>query len=89
MDEQLLSLVLTALGTSVVTSGIVEVIKKNTNVEGIWTILLAIFVGVSLFVAIALVYNYPLAESVLGGVLSGLASIGAFEGVKNVKKEVE
>ncbi|WP_373807957.1 hypothetical protein [Jeotgalibaca porci] len=87
MKEQLMELIATSVALSFVVSGIVEAIKKNTQIAGIGIIITAILVGVGLLGAMALVFNFPLAESLLLGLLAGLASVGAFEGVKQVKGE--
>ena len=87
MKEQLMELIATSVALSFVVSGIVETIKRNTQIAGIGIIITAILVGVGLLGAMALVFNFPLAESLLLGLLAGLASVGAFEGVKQVKGE--
>lgn len=78
MESILTTLILSAIGGSVVVSGITEVVKQNSKLSGIWVIVFALVVGVVLFGAIALVFNLPLAESLLTGFLTGWASVGAF-----------
>lgn len=87
MEEILLSLIGAALMASIAVSGIVQVIKKNSKIEGLWIIAVAVLVGVLLLGAIAVIFGLPLAENLLLGVLSGLASVGAFESYKHVKEE--
>ena len=53
---------------------------------GLQTIGVAILTGVLLLGLYAWVFDYPMAESLLLGLLSGLGSIGAFEAVDHVTK---
>lgn len=85
MEEILMTLVLSALAGSFVVSGITEVVKQHSNLSGIWVIVFALITGVVLFGAIALVFALPLAESLLLGVLTGWASVGAFNSYKQTK----
>lgn len=85
MEDILMTLVLSAIGGSFVVSGITEVVKQNSNLSGIWVIVFALITGVVLFGAIALVFALPLAESLLLGVLTGWASVGAFNSYKQTK----
>lgn len=85
MEEQLFTLILSAIACAPIVSGIIQVIKKHTNIAGIGIIILAPLTGITLFGAVALVFGFPVAESLLLGVLTGFASIGAFEGFKKVK----
>ena len=83
--ESLLALIGSAVALSVVVTGIVEAIKRNVNMTGLQTIVIAILTGVLLLGLYAWVFDYPMAESLLLGLLSGLGSIGAFEAVDHVK----
>ena len=83
--ESLLALIGSAVALSVVVTGIVEAIKRNVNMTGLQTIVVAILTGVLLLGLFAWVFDYPMAESLLLGLLSGLGSIGAFEAVDHVK----
>ena len=84
--ESLLALIGSAVALSVVVTGIVEAIKRNVNMTGLQTIVVAILTGVLLLGLFAWVFDYPMAESLLLGLLSGLGSIGAFEAVDHVVK---
>ena len=83
--ESLLALIGSAVALSVVVTGIVEAIKRNVDMTGLQTIVIAILTGVLLLGLYAWVFDYPMAESLLLGLLSGLGSIGAFEAVDHVK----
>jgi len=85
MESILTTLILSAIGGSVVVSGITEVVKQNSKLSGIWVIVFALVVGVVLFGSIALVFNLPLAESLLTGFLTGWASVGAFNSYSQTK----
>ena len=82
--ESLLALIGSAVALSVVVTGIVEAIKRNVDMTGLQTIVVAILTGVVLLGLFAWVFDYPMAESLLLGLLSGLGSIGAFEAVDHV-----
>ena len=82
--ESRIALIGSAVVLSVVVSGIVEAIKRNVNMTGLQTIVVAILTGVLLLGLFAWVFDYPMAESLLLGLLSGLGSIGAFEAVDHV-----
>ena len=84
--ESLLTFISSAVALSFVVTGIVEAIKRNVNMTGLQTIVVAILTGVILLGLFAWVFDYPMAESLLLGLLSGLGSIGAFEGIKHVKE---
>ena len=84
--ESLLALIGSAVALSVVVTGIVEAIKRNVDMTGLQTIGIAILTGVLLLGLYAWVFDYPMAESLLLGLLSGLGSIGAFEAVDHVTK---
>lgn len=84
--ESLLTFISSAVALSFVVTGIVEAIKKYADLTGLQTIGIAILTGVLLLGLYALVFDYPIAESLLLGLLSGLGSIGAFEGIKHVKE---
>ena len=84
--ESLLAFISSAVALSFAVTGIVEAIKRNVNMTGLQTIIVAILIGVSLLGLYALVFDYPMAESLLLGLLSGLGSIGAFEGIKQAKE---
>ena len=83
--ESLIALIGSAVALSVVVTGIVEAIKRNVDMTGLQTIVVAILTGVLLLGLYAWVFDYPMAESLLLGLLSGLGSIGAFEAVDHVK----
>ena len=83
--ESLLAFISSAVALSFVVTGIVEAIKSNVNMTGLQTIVVAILTGVLLLGLFAWVFDYPMAESLLLGLLSGLGSIGAFEAVDHVK----
>lgn len=85
MEEILTTLILSAIGGSMVVSGITEVVKQNSKLSGIWVIVFALITGVVLFGAIALVFDLPLAQSLLTGFLTGWASVGAFNTYKESK----
>lgn len=87
MVEELLQLIYSALPAAAIVMGIVQVIKKNTKVDGFWVIVLAISVGVLLLGAFAVIRGYPFAESLLIGVLAGLGAVGAFNGLQKGKEE--
>ena len=83
--ESLIALIGSAVALSVVVTGIVEAIKSKVAMTGLQTIVVAILTGVVLLGLFAWVFDYPMAESLLLGLLSGLGSIGAFEAVDHVK----
>lgn len=83
--ESLLAFIGSAVALSVVVTGIVEAIKSKITMTGLQTIVIAILTGVLLLGLYAWVFDYPMAESLLLGLLSGLGSIGAFEAVDHVK----
>lgn len=83
--ESLLAFIGSAIALSVVVTGIVEAIKSKVTMTGLQTIVIAILTGVLLLGLYAWVFDYPMAESLLLGLLSGLGSIGAFEAVDHVK----
>ena len=83
--ESLLAFIGSAIALSVVVTGIVEAIKSKVTMTGLQTIVIAILTGVLLLGLFAWVFDYPMAESLLLGLLSGLGSIGAFEAVDHVK----
>ena len=83
--ESLLAFISSAIALSFVVTGIVEAIKSRVTMTGLQTIVLAILTGVLLLGLYAWVFDYPMAESLLLGLLSGLGSIGAFEAVDHVK----
>ncbi|MGB3161535.1 MAG: hypothetical protein WBA84_09845 [Carnobacterium sp.] len=85
MEEILMTLVLSAIGGSVVVSGITEVVKQNSKLSGIWVIVFSLVTGIVLFGTIAVVFDLPLAESLLTGFLTGWASVGAFNSYKQSK----
>lgn len=89
MEEILMTLILSAIGCSVVVSGITEVVKQNSKLSGIWVIVFALVTGVLLFGVIALVFDLPLAESLLTGFLTGWASVGAFNSYDKTKEEIK
>lgn len=82
---QILAVVASALVAAPVVTGITEAIKKNTGVEGLGVIITALITALALFGGVALVYGYPMGESLLTGLLAGFASIGAFEGIEQLK----
>lgn len=84
--ESLLAFISSAVALSFVVTGIVEAIKSKVTMSGLQTIGVAILIGVSLLGLYAWVFDFPMAESLLLGLLSGLGSIGAFEGIKHVKE---
>lgn len=86
MEQQLFTVVASAIATAPVTMGITEVIKGHTNIKGIQIILTALSIAIALFGSFALVFDFPLAESLLTGVLSGFASVGAFKGIDEVRE---
>ena len=83
--ESLLAFISSAVALSFVVTGIVEAIKSKVTMTGLQTIVIAILTGVLLLGLYAWVFDYPMAESLLLGILSGLGSIGAFEAVDHVK----
>ena len=84
--ESLLAFISSAVALSFVVTGIVEAVKSKVAMTGLQTIVVAILIGVSLLGLYAWVFDFPMAESLLLGLLSGLGSIGAFEGIKHVKE---
>ena len=84
--ESLLVFISSAVALSFVVTGIVEAIKSKVTMTGLQTIAVAILIGVSLLGLYSWVFDFPMAESLLLGLLSGLGSIGAFEGIKHVKE---
>ena len=84
--ESLLAFISSAIALSFVVTGIVEAVKSKVAMTGLQTIVLAILTGVLLLGLYAWVFDYPMAESLLLGLLSGLGSIGAFEAVDHVTK---
>lgn len=84
--ESLLAFISSAVALSFVVTGIVEAIKSRVTMTGLQTIVIAILTGVLLLGLYAWVFDYPMAESLLLGLLSGLGSIGAFEAVDHVTK---
>lgn len=89
MEEHFLALVIAASGIAPLTSGIVEVIKDNTAIEGLTVIAVAIIVAMSMLGLIAGVFELPMAESLLLGFITGWASVGAFNGVEQVKEKID
>lgn len=87
MEQELMNMILIAIGCAPVVSGITEAIKRNTKLAGLGVIIVALLVGVTLFLAVAMIVGYPLAQSALLGLLTGFASVGAFEGFKKTKGE--
>ncbi len=83
--ESLLAFISSAVALSFVVTGIVEAIKSKVTMTGLQTIVIAVLTGVLLLGLYAWVFDYPMAESLLLGLLSGLGSIGAFEAVDHVK----
>lgn len=83
--ESLLAFISSAVALSFVVTGIVEAIKSRVTMTGLQTIVIAILTGILLLGLYAWVFDYPMAESLLLGLLSGLGSIGAFEAVDHVK----
>ena len=83
--ESLLAFISSAIALSFVVTGIVEAVKSKVAMTGLQTIVIAILTGVLLLGLYAWVFDYPMAESILLGLLSGLGSIGAFEAVDHVK----
>lgn len=86
MEETLIALILTAIGCSFAVTGIVEVFKRNTRIDGLAVIVLALVIGVLLLGSVAYLFSYPMGVSLLIGVLSGFASVGAFEGITHIRK---
>ena len=84
--ESLLAFISSAIALSFVVTGIVEAIKSKVAMTGLQTIVIAILTGVLLLGLYAWVFDYPMAESLVVGLLSGLGSIGAFEAVDHVTK---
>ncbi len=82
--ESLLAFISSAVALSFVVTGIVEAVKSKVAMTGLQTIVIAILTGVLLLGLYAWVFDYPMAESLLLGLLSGLGSIGAFEAVDHV-----
>lgn len=89
MGEDLLQLVTSAIGMSWVVAGIVQKIKENYPIEGLQVILVAIITGTVLLGCVALIFGHPLAESLLMGIITGFASIGAFEGYEKTKEQIQ
>lgn len=85
MENVLLTLITSAIAGSFVISGITEVVKQNTRLQGVWVIVFSVVLGTSLFGVIAFVYELPLAESLLLGFVTGLAGVGAFNGFQQIK----
>lgn len=86
IESIILGLIAAAMVAAPVITGIMNVLKKHTNIHGIWIIVTAISVGVALFGSVALVFSLPLAHSLLLGVLSGWGSVGAFETIEHAKE---
>lgn len=89
MEEQLLELVASAIAISWITAGITETIKRNTKAEGIAVIIIAVITGIVLLGAVAVIFGYPIPESLLMGIITGFASVGAFEGVDKTKERIK
>lgn len=87
MENEIMQMVVIALGSAPIVTGITNVIKTNTKIEGVEVILTSILVGLVLFLAISYLQGYPMFESAVLGILSGFASVGAFEGIKQTKGE--
>jgi predicted cation transporter len=88
IQDTLMGLIGAAVIISAVVTGIVEAIKRKVEMTGLQTIILAILTGVLLLGLVAFVFDYPMAESLLLGLLSGLGSIGAFEGIDKTRKKI-
>lgn len=84
MEQEIMSLLVTAIACAAPVTGITQVIKNKTSAEGLQVIIIAVITGILLLTAIGYIANYPIAESILIGVLSGFASVGAFESVKHI-----
>lgn len=69
-----------------VTSGLVQAVKKATNVNPRYLPAVAVVVGVALGAA-AFFVDIGIGERLWAGGISGLASVGLFEGLKNAKGE--
>lgn len=89
MEEQLFAVVASAIACAPIVAGITSVFKKHTQIMGIEIILTALTIGLVLFGSVAFVFSFPLAESLLAGVLTGFASVGAFEGFEHAKEFIE
>lgn len=74
---------------SPVTSGIVQVIKKATNVNENLLPIVAVLVGIILGILATFLVDVDVVIRIWAGAISGLASTGLFELSKNVKDEVE
>ena len=72
-----------------VTSGIVQAIKKATNVNENLLPIVAVLVGIILGILATFLVDVDLGIRMWAGAISGLASTGLFELSKNVKDEVE
>lgn len=71
-----------------VTLGVVEAFKRATNVNNNLLPIVAILLGMALGCA-AYFLDAEIGIRIWAGGISGLAATGLFEGVKNVKKEVD
>ena len=72
-----------------VTSGIVQAIKKATNINENLLPIVAVLVGIILGILATFLVDVDLVIRIWAGAISGLASTGLFELSKNVKDEVE
>lgn len=88
MEEQLFTLIGSAIVCAPIVTGIIEAIKKKIDLEGLEVIAMAIITAVMLFGAVAYVFTLPMEESLLTGLLTGFASIGAFEGIEKTKEHI-
>lgn len=65
-------------------SGIVEAIKRATDLDTKYIPLLSVVIGFGIGIAIALGFNLPLAETILAGGIGGLGASGLYDNFKSV-----
>lgn len=68
-----------------VTTGLVEGVKEATGAKKKFLPLVAVVIGLSLGAVAFPFAEIALVERLWAGGISGLASVGLFEGIKNVK----
>ena len=84
MIEILDNAVIVAGSLVFIINGIVEVIKRATDLDNKYIPLLSLVIGFGIGIAIAFGFNLPLAETILAGGIGGLGASGLYDNFKSV-----